>query len=266
MPLLEVQGLIKTYNKRRVVDGVDFHVSRGEIVGLLGPNGAGKTTTFRMVMGMISSEGGTITLNGENVSHLPMYRRARLGIGYLAQEPSIFRNLTVDENIMAILETQPLNRHERQDRLQELLSDLGLTRLSQSLAYTLSGGERRRLEISRALVTSPDILLLDEPFSGVDPRACSDIQKIIVSLRNRGMSILITDHNVFETFSVADRVYIIHDGRVLKHGTPEDLINDKQAQRLYLGDKFDRIGDALQQLRHQVAQKGQTIYNDSADA
>lgn len=254
MPLLEIRGLQKTYNGRRVVDGVDFHVGHSEIVGLLGPNGAGKTTTFRMVMGMIKSEAGDVRCAGDDISHLPMYQRSRGGMGYLSQEPSIFRNLTVEENIMAILETQELSKQERQQRLSELMSDLGLSRVAQSMASTLSGGERRRLEIARALVTNPDILLLDEPFAGVDPKACADIQKIISTLRVRGMSILITDHNVFETFAISDRVYIIHDGRVLKHGTPEDLINDKQAQRLYLGDKFDEMGDAFQRLRRQIAE------------
>lgn len=258
MPLLEVRGLQKTYNGRRVVDSVDFHVGHAEIVGLLGPNGAGKTTTFRMVIGMITTEAGDVKCENENVTNLPMYQRARRGMGYLAQEPSIFRNLKVEENIMAVLETQPLSRAERQQRLAELLSDLGLTRLAQSKAGTLSGGEKRRLEIARALVTNPTILMLDEPFAGVDPKACADIQKIIASLRARGMSILITDHNVFETFTIADRVYIIHDGRVLKHGTPEELIEDKQAQRLYLGDKFDQFGQAFQNLRRQIAEKSQS--------
>lgn len=259
MPLLEVRGLQKTFSGRRVVDGVDFHVGHSEIVGLLGPNGAGKTTTFRMVMGMIRSEAGDVKCAGEDVSALPMYLRARRGMGYLAQEPSIFRNLKVEDNIMAILETQDYTRQERQQRLSELLSDLGLSRVAQSLASTLSGGERRRLEIARALVTNPALLMLDEPFSGVDPKACADIQRIISSLRVRGMSILITDHNVFETFTIADRVYIIHDGRVLKHGTPEDLINDKQAQRLYLGDKFDEFGEAFQRLRSQIAERSQKV-------
>ncbi len=263
MPLLEVRGLQKTYNGRRVVDGVDFHVSRGEIVGLLGPNGAGKTTTFRMVMGMIRSEAGTVSLGGENVSKLPMYKRARRGMGYLSQEPSVFRNLSVEDNIMAILETQNFSRRERQERLAELLSDLGLLRISQSLAYMLSGGERRRLEISRSLVTNPEILLLDEPFSGVDPRACEDIQKIISSLCQRGMSILLTDHNVFETFTIVDRAYIIRDGRVLKHGTPEELVSDKDARRLYLGDKFIEAGEAFKQLREKIETKGRAAVSPS---
>ncbi len=257
MPLLEVRGLQKTYGGRRVVDGVDLHVGRAEIVGLLGPNGAGKTTTFRMVIGMIKSEAGEVKLAGEDISALPMYQRARRGMGYLSQEPSIFRDMTVEDNITAILETQrEMSRRERRERLAELLSDLGLSRLSQSLARTLSGGERRRLEISRALVTNPEIMLLDEPFSGVDPKACADIQKIVSSLRVRGMSILLTDHNVFETFTIADRVYIIHDGRVLKHGTPEELIDDKQAQRLYLGEKFDEFGEAFQRLRAEIHTQG----------
>lgn len=258
MPLLEVRGLQKTFNGRRVVDGVDFHVGHSEIVGLLGPNGAGKTTTFRMLMGMVKAEAGDVKLAGEDISNSPMYKRARKGMGYLSQEPSIFRNLAVEDNIMAILETQNITRSERQQRLTELVADLGLSRVASSKASTLSGGERRRLEIARALVTNPDILMLDEPFAGVDPKACADIQKIISSLRIRGMSILITDHNVFETFAISDRVYIIHDGKVLKHGSPEDLINDKQAQRLYLGDKFDDMGNAFQRLRTQIAEKSQS--------
>ncbi|MBN2710863.1 MAG: LPS export ABC transporter ATP-binding protein [Planctomycetes bacterium] len=258
MPLLEVKGLQKTYGGRRVVDGVDFHVGRSEIVGLLGPNGAGKTTTFRMVMGMIRSEAGAVNLSGEDISSLPMYQRARRGMGYLSQEPSIFRNMTVQDNVMAILETQHMDARERRERLAELLTDLGLLRLSQSMAANLSGGERRRLEISRALVTNPEILLLDEPFSGVDPKACEDIQKIVSNLRQRGMSILLTDHNVFETFTIVDRAYIIRDGRVLKHGTPQELVNDKEARRLYLGDKFSEYGEAFSELRKQIESKGRS--------
>ncbi len=256
MPLLEVRGVQKTYSGRRVVDGVDLHVGRSEIVGLLGPNGAGKTTTFRMVMGMIRSEAGEVKLGGADISGLPMYVRARRGVGYLSQEPSIFRHLSVEDNIMAILETQNYNRRERRERLTELLQDLGLSRVSQSAAHTLSGGERRRLEISRALVTNPEILLLDEPFSGVDPKACEDIQKIVSSLRERGMSILLTDHNVFETFTIVDRAYIIREGRVLKHGSPEELINDKDARRLYLGDKFTDYAEGFKGLRQQIEKKG----------
>ncbi|MDR1613124.1 MAG: LPS export ABC transporter ATP-binding protein [Planctomycetota bacterium] len=256
MPLLEVRGLVKTYNGRRVVDGVDFHVSSGEIVGLLGPNGAGKTTTFRIVMGLIRPEAGRVLLLDEDLSRLPMYQRARRGMGYLSQEPSIFRNMTVEDNVMAILETQGLSRARRRARLEELLGDMNLARLAGSVAHTLSGGERRRLEITRALVASPCLLLLDEPFSGVDPRACEDIQKIISGLQQRGISILVTDHNVFETFTIVDRAYVIRDGRVLRHGTPRELVEDEEARRLYLGDKFSEYGEAFGNLREEVRRKG----------
>ena len=256
MPLLDIKGLVKTYSNRRVVDGVDFHVGAGEIVGLLGPNGAGKTTTFRIVMGIIKSEAGVVRLNDEDITRLPMYKRARHGMGYLSQEPSIFRNMTVEDNVMSILETQNLSRHARRDRLAELLGDMNLARLSKSVAHTLSGGERRRLEICRALVASPSILLLDEPFSGVDPKACEDIQKIIYSLQERGISILITDHNVFETFTIVDRAYIIRNGKVLKHGSPQELVEDPEARRLYLGDKFSEYGEAFKHLRDEVRRKG----------
>ena len=256
MPLLEVRGLVKSFSNRRVVDGVDFHVSSGEIVGLLGPNGAGKTTTFRIVMGIIRAESGYVKLMSEDVTRLPMYKRARHGMGYLSQEPSIFRNMTVEDNVMAILETQHLSRSGRRERLAELLGDMNLTRLSRSLAHTLSGGERRRLEIARALVASPSILLLDEPFSGVDPKACEDIQKIIYGLQQRGISILITDHNVFETFTIVDRAYIIRDGKVLKHGSPQELVEDEDARRLYLGDKFAEYGEAFKNLRETIKHKG----------
>ncbi len=256
MALLDIKGLIKTYSSRRVVDGVDFHVDAGEIVGLLGPNGAGKTTTFRIVMGIIKAEAGAVHLNGENISRLPMFKRARHGMGYLSQEPSIFRNMTVEDNVMSILETQNLTRSARRERLQELLGDMNLARLSKSVAHTLSGGERRRLEICRALVASPSILLLDEPFSGVDPKACEDIQKIIYSLQDRGIAILITDHNVFETFTIVDRAYIIRSGKVLKHGAPQELVEDPEARRLYLGDKFSEYGEAFARLREEVRRKG----------
>lgn len=255
MPLLEVRGLVKTYDGRRVVDGVDFHVGSGEIVGLLGPNGAGKTTTFRIVMGLVRSEAGHVKLLDRNVGGLPMYKRARLGMGYLSQEPSVFRNMTVEDNVMAILETQNLSRSRRRARLEELLGDMDLARLSKSVAHTLSGGERRRLEICRALVASPHLLLLDEPFSGVDPRACEDIQKIIHSLQQRGIAILVTDHNVFETFTIVDRAYIIRDGRVLKHGAPQELVEDEDARRLYLGDKFSEYGEAFRRLRDEIRRK-----------
>ncbi|MCC8190210.1 MAG: LPS export ABC transporter ATP-binding protein, partial [Planctomycetes bacterium] len=256
MPLLDIKGLVKTYGSRRVVDGVDFHVNAGEIVGLLGPNGAGKTTTFRIVMGIIRAEAGTVRLMDADISRLPMFQRARHGMGYLSQEPSIFRNMTVEDNVMSILETQNLSRAARRERLAELLADMNLARLSKSTAHLLSGGERRRLEICRALVASPSILLLDEPFSGVDPRACEDIQKIIYSLQERGIAILITDHNVFETFTIVDRAYIIRDGKVLKHGSPQELVEDSEARSLYLGDKFAEYGEAFRHLREEVRRKG----------
>ncbi|MBN1257150.1 MAG: LPS export ABC transporter ATP-binding protein [Planctomycetes bacterium] len=255
MSLLDVKGLVKSYGGHRVVDGVDISLKPGEIVGLLGPNGAGKTTTFRMVMGMIPAEEGEVLLDGENISHQPMYQRARLGMGYLAQEPSIFRRMTVEDNIMAILETLPISRREREERLAELLTNLSLTRLSQNMADTLSGGERRRLEITRALVIDPMVLLLDEPFSGVDPVACAEIQKIIAALRANGMSILLTDHNVWETLTITDRAYIIHDGKVLIHGSAKELIENPEAQRLYLGDRFVAVQESFMHAREKIESK-----------
>jgi lipopolysaccharide export system ATP-binding protein len=252
MPLLEVKDLAKSYGGRRVVDGVNLHIERGEIVGLLGPNGAGKTTTFRMVMGMIAADAGSVYLGGDDISKLPMYQRARKGMGYLAQEPSVFRRMTVEDNIMAILETLPIGRRERLERLAELLQTISLTRLSQNMADTLSGGERRRLEITRALVIDPMVLLLDEPFSGVDPKACEEIQKIIAALRVNGMSILLTDHNVWETLTITDRAYIITDGKVLAHGPADELINDPDAQRIYLGDRFVAVQQSLVSAREKV--------------
>lgn len=236
--LLETQALRKSYGGRRVVDGVALTVRRGEIVGLLGPNGAGKTTTFYMVVGLIPPEEGAIRFSGGEITRLPMHRRARRGIGYLAQEPSIFRRLTVEENILAILETLPLSRAQRTERLRELLGELGLTHLAKSKADTLSGGERRRLEITRALVTQPTMLLLDEPFSGIDPIAVAECQEIIRSLRQRGLGILLTDHNVRETLAVTDRAYLMAEGKVLIAGTASDLINDPKARELYLGPRF----------------------------
>ncbi len=236
--LLETEGLRKTYGGRRVVDGVALKVRRGEIVGLLGPNGAGKTTTFYMVVGLIPPEEGKILFSSLEITRLPMHLRARTGIGYLAQEPSIFRRLTVAQNILAILETLPLSRAERMKRLRELLEELGLTHLAKSRADTLSGGERRRLEITRALVTQPTLLLLDEPFSGIDPIAVAECQEIIRSLRNRGLGILLTDHNVRETLAVTDRAYLMAEGRVLITGGASDLINDPKAREIYLGPQF----------------------------
>ncbi len=237
--LLETQGLRKTYGGRRVVDGVALKVHRGEIVGLLGPNGAGKTTTFYMVVGLIPPEEGSILFAGREITHLPMHQRARTGIGYLAQEPSIFRRLTVEENILAILETLPgLSRDERESRLQDLLNELGLTDLAKSRADTLSGGERRRLEITRALVTRPDFLLLDEPFSGIDPIAVAECQEIIRGLKARGLGILLTDHNVRETLAITDRSYVMAEGQVLISGVAQELINDPKARQIYLGSRF----------------------------
>jgi len=236
--LLKTDGLRKTYNGRRVVDAVALEVRRGEIVGLLGPNGAGKTTTFYMVVGLVSPEQGEIRFNGTRITRLPMHLRARTGIGYLAQEPSIFRRLTVKENILAILETLPLTRRERGDRLEELLNELGLTPLADNRADTLSGGERRRLEITRALVTRPNLLLLDEPFSGIDPIAVAECQEIIRGLKEKGLGILLTDHSVRETLAITDRAYLMADGKVFISGVAGDLINDPKAREIYLGPKF----------------------------
>ena len=237
-PLLETHGLVKAYRGRRVVDEVSLTVDTGEVVGLLGPNGAGKTTTFYMIIGLIKQHTGRIMFMGQDVSHLPMYQRARAGMGYLSQEPSIFRRLTVAENIMAILETLELSRSERQARLNDLLNELQLMPLAEQKAVTLSGGERRRLEITRALATNPSFILLDEPFSGVDPINVYEVQKIIAYLRDRGLGVLITDHSVRETLAIVQRAYIICDGQILCQGTSDFLINDEQARRVYLGPRF----------------------------
>lgn len=236
--LLRTDGLIKEYGGRRVVNGVNLSIDAGEIVGLLGPNGAGKTTSFYMVVGLVKPTDGTVRFRNQPVTHLPMYRRARLGMGYLSQEPSVFRNLTVEQNVMAILETLPLTRRERRERLESLLEELKITRVAKQRAYTLSGGERRRLEITRALVTSPSLVLLDEPFSGVDPLAVYDVQQIITELKERGLGILITDHNVRETLAVVDRAYLICEGKVLREGTSDFLIHDDISRELYLGPRF----------------------------
>ncbi len=236
--LLEARGLQKAYGGRRVVDGVALSVRRGEIVGLLGPNGAGKTTTFYMVVGLIPPDAGEIGFGGRDVTRMPMYRRARAGIGYLAQEPSIFRRLTVEENILAILETLHLTRQERARRLGTLLAELGIAHLAKSRADPLSGGERRRLEITRALVTEPEFILLDEPFSGIDPIAVADCQEIIKGLKARGLGILLTDHNVRETLAITDRAYLMAEGRVLITGSARELIDDPKARAIYLGPKF----------------------------
>lgn len=238
MYLLETQGLTKAYKGRVVSNQVSINISRGEIVGLLGPNGAGKTTTFYMIVGVIRSDAGKILFRGEDITNLPMYKRARLGIGYLSQEPSIFRKLTVEENIMAILETLDIPQVERDKRLKRLLEELDIASLAKNKAYTLSGGERRRLEITRALVTNPSLILLDEPFSGVDPIAVFEVQKILRKLKTQGLSILLTDHSVRETLSITDRAYIMCDGKIEVSGTSQFLSSDKRAREIYLGERF----------------------------
>ena len=236
---IETRGLIKEYGKRRVVNKVDVHVNAGEIVGLLGPNGAGKTTTFYMVVGLIPSTEGSVFLNDNDLTDLPMYRRARFGIGYLPQEASIFRKMTVEQNIRAIAETMPFNKLQLEDCVEQHLDELGLTHLAGQKAYTLSGGERRRLEISRALVTNPKFLLMDEPFSGVDPISVNEVQKIIVQLKEKGIGVLITDHNVRETLAIVDRAYLLHDGIILAEGSSEFLISDPSSREFYLGENFN---------------------------
>ena len=238
MATLRTDHLTKSYGGRTVVRGVSLDLHSGEVVGLLGPNGAGKTTTFYMTVGLTAPDSGSVILNGTDVTTDPMYVRARKGIGYLPQEPSIFRGLTVEQNILAILETLNLGRAERRKRAAELLDELKLTPLARSPAHTLSGGERRRVEITRALVISPSFILLDEPFAGIDPIAVTDIQAIIFHLKERGIGVLITDHNVRETLRITDRAYIVHDGAVFRKGTPADLANDDEVKRIYLGADF----------------------------
>ena len=238
MSTLKTHELTKSYGGRTVVRGVSLEVGSGEVVGLLGPNGAGKTTTFYMTVGLTVADSGRVILDGEDVTDDPMYVRARKGIGYLPQEPSIFRGLTVEQNILAILETLDLNHAARQERLTELLAELNLTPLAKAPAYTLSGGERRRAEITRALVISPRFILLDEPFAGIDPIAVTDIQNIIFHLKERGIGVLVTDHNVRETLRITDRAYIVHDGVLFKSGTPASLAADEEVRRIYLGDAF----------------------------
>ncbi|OFW17484.1 MAG: LPS export ABC transporter ATP-binding protein [Acidobacteria bacterium RIFCSPLOWO2_12_FULL_67_14] len=238
MSTLRTEQLTKSYGGRTVVRGVSLEVASGEVVGLLGPNGAGKTTTFYMTVGLTSPDSGRVILDGEDVTDDAMYVRARKGIGYLPQEPSIFRGLTVEQNILAILETLDLAAAARRERLQELLAELNLTTLARSPAHTLSGGERRRVEITRALVISPRVMLLDEPFAGIDPIAVTDIQKIIFHLKDRGIGLLITDHNVRETLRITDRAYIVHDGAIFRSGTPDSLAADEDVRRIYLGTEF----------------------------
>ena len=237
MPLA-AEGLVKSYGKRRVVDGVRIRVEPGEIVGLLGPNGAGKTTTFNSIVGFVRPDGGKISLDGEDITRLPMYHRARKGIGYLPQETSIFRGLSVAENILAVLEARGVPKRQRQERVDELLEELNLQQRARQRAATLSGGETRRVEIARALAIEPRYMLLDEPFTGIDPRTVEDIQTIIGDLRNENLSILITDHNVRETLQITDRAYIMVDGRILTAGTAQELTSNEQVRRLYLGEKF----------------------------
>jgi lipopolysaccharide export system ATP-binding protein len=238
MSTLRTRDLTKSYSGRTVVRGVNVEIASGEVIGLLGANGAGKTTTFSMVVGLTAPDSGRVMLDGIDVTDDPMYVRARKGIGYLPQEASIFRGLTVEQNIMAILETLDLDGAARRTRLRELLAELGLTPLAKSPAYTLSGGERRRVEITRALVISPKFMLLDEPFAGIDPIAITDIQKIIFHLKSQGIGVLITDHNVRETLRITDRAYIVHDGVIFKSGTPQSLADDEEVKRIYLGADF----------------------------
>lgn len=238
MQLLETKGLAKSYDGRQVVKGVDITVKRGEIVGLLGPNGAGKTTTFYMIVGIVSPNKGTIVFDNHEITNMSIHERARFGIGYLSQEASIFRKLTVAENIIAILETLPLSKAERKRRLASLLEELNIAHLAKNKAYTLSGGERRRLEITRALVTNPSFILLDEPFSGIDPIVVNEAQEIIKELKAKGLGILLTDHNVRETLAITDRAYLISEGVILVSGTAHELINHPQARQVYLGEKF----------------------------
>jgi lipopolysaccharide export system ATP-binding protein len=239
MSALSTEKLCKTYRGRRVVSDVSVSVERGEVVGLLGPNGAGKTTSFRMIVGLIRPDSGSVRLDDNDITSLPMYRRARLGVSYLPQEASVFRKLTVEGNLLAILQSLPLSRRERRARMDELISDLGLETVRRSQGLQLSGGERRRVEIARSLVISPSFLLLDEPFSGIDPKQVIELQGIIERLRRTGIGILITDHNVRETLSVTDRAYILNDGSIFRSGTPEELQADPDVRRVYLGDNFE---------------------------
>lgn len=236
--VLDVQQLVKSYGGRKVVNGLSFQVAKGEIVGLLGPNGAGKTTAFYMTVGLIRPDEGKVMFNDEEITQYPMHKRARMGMGYLAQEPSVFRNLTVEQNILCILENLSLNRNERKSRLDELLQELHLTPLAKKRAVELSGGERRRLEITRALVTNPTFLLLDEPFANIDPISVHEVKQMVGHLAKRGISILITDHNAREIFSVVDRSYLVREGKVMISGTVEDLVNDEETRRTYLGKEF----------------------------
>jgi lipopolysaccharide export system ATP-binding protein len=248
MHILRTNEISKAYRGRKVVDDVSISVQQGQVVGLLGPNGAGKTTSFYMIVGLISPDSGRVMLDSEDITDLPMYLRARHGISYLPQEPSVFRRLTVEQNLLAILETLPLRNHERRNRLNELVEQLGLEKVRQNKGYALSGGERRRVEIARSLVISPHFLLLDEPFSGIDPIQVLELQKIISDLKRSGIGILITDHNVRETLAVTDRAYIINNGQIFRAGTPEVLGSDPEVKRVYLGEsfRFEQSGGYMQ--------------------
>lgn len=236
--VLRTDNIVKVFKKRTVVRNLSISIKQREIVGLLGPNGAGKTTTFRMVVGLLKPQAGKIYLDDKNITGLPMYKRARLGINYLPQEPSIFQKMTVEDNIMAILQTMNYSRRERKDRLDQLIDELSIDNIRKSMAYTLSGGERRRVEIARALVTNPKFILLDEPFAGIDPITVEDIQNIVAKLKEKGLGILITDHNVRETLAITNKAYIIAEGEILTEGNSEMLINDPEARKIYLGEKF----------------------------
>jgi lipopolysaccharide export system ATP-binding protein len=236
--ILRAEGLRKVYRGRAVVDGVDLELRKGEIVGLLGPNGAGKTTSFYMIVGFITPDDGNVFLNDNNISNLPMYKRARLGIGYLPQESSIFRKLSVENNIMAILQSLKMSRDQRKERMEELLEMMGVTHIRKSFGYQLSGGERRRVEIARALVTNPHFILLDEPFAGIDPIAVADLQSVVSQLKDQGLGVLITDHNVRETLNITDRAYILFEGHIELDGTVQDIVSSDKARALYLGEKF----------------------------
>lgn len=238
MTTLRSENLVKIYKKRKVVNHASVKVSKGEIVGLLGPNGAGKTTTFYMIVGMIKPDEGKVFLDDNEITNVPMYKRARMGIGYLPQEASVFRRLTVEENLLAVLEMTKLNTKERKEKCEQLLEDLTITQIRKSMGFQLSGGERRRTEIARSLATDPSFILLDEPFAGVDPIAVEDIMTIVANLKNRGIGVLITDHNVHETLSIVDKAYILIDGVIFKHGGAEELANDEEVRKLYLGEKF----------------------------
>jgi lipopolysaccharide export system ATP-binding protein len=238
MQILSTVDLTKSYKGRKVVDDINLRIGQGEVVGLLGPNGAGKTTTFYIIVGLVRADAGQVLLDGADISALPMYLRARNGISYLPQEPSVFRKLTVEENILAVLETLPLTAHQRRERLEELLEQLGLQHVRRNYGYVLSGGERRRVEVARSLVISPTFILLDEPFSGIDPLAVEDIQRIILQLKAAGIGVLLTDHNVRETLQVTDRAYIINNGHIFRAGTPGELGNDAEVKKIYLGDNF----------------------------